>query len=90
MIAHAEATGARRVEVSAQAENDWVELVGGGGAGFLGNPDCTPGYYNNEGQPISRRQHLDAGGYPGGPVAFFELIDRWRSDGAFEGLQFTD
>lgn len=90
VIAHAEATGARRVEVSAQAENDWVELVGGGGAGFLGNPDCTPGYYNNEGQPISRRQHLDAGGYPGGPVAFFELIDRWRSDGAFEGLQFTD
>ncbi|MBK6508401.1 MAG: hypothetical protein IPG06_02400 [Haliea sp.] len=31
---------------------------------FLGNPECTPGYYNNEGQPIGRREQLNAAGYP--------------------------
>ena len=24
---------------------------------FIGNPDCTPGYYNNEGRPIGRREN---------------------------------
>ena len=54
---------------------------------FLGNPDCTPGYYNNEGQELGR-QELLAGGYPEGPVAYFEYIDGWRTSGDFEGLEF--
>ena len=56
--------------------------------GFLGNPDCTPGYYNNEGQPMGRRERLNIGGYPLGPVAYFEYIDAWRKSGQFEGLSF--
>ncbi len=56
--------------------------------GFLGNPDCTPGYYNNEGGTIGRRERLNASGYPGGPVAYFGYIDRWRTSGDFEGLEF--
>jgi len=24
----------------------------------------------------------------GGPVAFFEFIDKWRNSGRFEGLEF--
>ena len=88
VVAHAEATGAPRVEATEDAEEAWIELLAGGTGGFLGNPDCTPGYYNNEGQPIGRRQHLDAGGYPAGPVAFFAFIDQWRSDGRFDGLRF--
>ena len=55
---------------------------------FLGNPDCTPGYYNNEGRPVGRRERLNASGYPAGPVAYFEYIDGWRSSGEFEGLEF--
>jgi cation diffusion facilitator CzcD-associated flavoprotein CzcO len=89
VVAHAEATGAPRVEATEDAEEAWIELLAGGTGGFLGNPDCTPGYYNNEGQPIGRRQHLDAGGYPAGPVAFFAFIDQWRTDGRFDGLAFT-
>lgn len=89
VVARANSSGASRVEVTAEAEEAWVELVSGGTGGFLGNPDCTPGYYNNEGGPIGARQHLDAGGYPAGPVAFFDLLEEWRTDGRFDGLTFS-
>jgi hypothetical protein len=28
-------------------------------------------------------------GYPEGPVAYFAYIDRWRTDGLFDGLTFV-
>ena len=31
---------------------------------------------------------LNAGGYPMGPMAYFQYIDAWRSSGRFEGLEF--
>jgi cation diffusion facilitator CzcD-associated flavoprotein CzcO len=88
VVSHAEETGAEVVEVTAEAEDAWVALLTGTERGFLGNPDCTPGYYNNEGGPIGRRERLNASGYPDGPVAYFRYIDRWRSSGEFEGLAF--
>jgi hypothetical protein len=27
-------------------------------------------------------------GYPGGPVAYFTYLDRWRNSGNFAGLEF--
>jgi cation diffusion facilitator CzcD-associated flavoprotein CzcO len=80
--------GATEVEVTEAAENAWVELIESGPQGFLGNPECTPGYYNNEGGTIGRRERLNVSGYPLGPVAFFQFIDAWRRSGAFEGLEF--
>ena len=65
-------------------------LIEGSPTAFLGSPDCTPGYYNNEGKPIGRRERLNASGYPGGPVAYFQFIDGWRRSGDFEGLDFRD
>jgi cation diffusion facilitator CzcD-associated flavoprotein CzcO len=88
VIARALEVGAGEVEVSAEAEQGWVEALTAGVTGFLGNLDCTPGYYNNEGQPIGRRERLNASGYPAGPTAYFEYIDRWRSSGDFAGLEF--
>jgi cyclohexanone monooxygenase len=46
---------------------------------------CTPGYYNNEGQP-------GVGGflsnsYGSGPMPFFQLLADWREAGAFTGLE---
>jgi hypothetical protein len=55
---------------------------------FLGNPDCTPGYYNNEGKPIGRRERLNGSGYPEGPAAYLHYIDAWRNSGDFAGLEF--
>jgi cation diffusion facilitator CzcD-associated flavoprotein CzcO len=88
VVARAEASGERVVEPTAQAEADWVALVATSERLLLGSPDCTPGYYNNEGGTMGPREHLDRAGYPLGPVAYFEYIDAWRRAGAFEGLEF--
>jgi len=87
VIAHAEEIGADEVEVTEDAEQAWVELLQGSQMGLLGNADCTPGYYNNEGRPLGPRERLNASGYPLGPVAYFQYIDAWRSSGAFEGVE---
>jgi cyclohexanone monooxygenase len=88
IIAHALQTGAREVEVTKEAQDAWVALLlSGPGRTMLGSPDCTPGYYNNEGQdpgPAARHNV----GYPAGPSAYFAYIDAWRRSGEFEGLAF--
>ncbi|MCB1251251.1 MAG: NAD(P)/FAD-dependent oxidoreductase [Acidimicrobiales bacterium] len=89
VVAHAEETGAERVEVTAEAEDAWIALLEGSSMAFLGSADCTPGYYNNEGGPIGPKERLNASGYPQGPVAFFQFIEQWRTSGDFDGLAFT-
>ena len=84
-VRHAVDNGFAAVEPSQEAENAWVELLQSGPASMIGGPDCTPGYYNNEGQ--------DSGaflgrGYPHGPGAYFAYSDRWRASGTFDGLEF--
>ena len=88
VIRHALDVGADEVEVTEDAEQAWVAMLEGNPRAFLGSPDCTPGYYNNEGHEIGRRERLGASGYPLGPVAYFEYIDRWRNSGDFTGLEF--
>ncbi len=87
-VVHARDTGAVEIEVTEDAEERWVQLIEQGRASFLADPDCTPGYYNNEGQPLEREQQLGAGGYPEGPVPYFTYIHQWRESGEFEGLEF--
>ena len=86
-VEHAVENGHREVEVTAEAENAWVELLLTGPGRLLASPDCTPGYYNNEGQDPGPRARLNVG-HPHGPAAFFAHIERWRSAGTFEGLAF--
>jgi cation diffusion facilitator CzcD-associated flavoprotein CzcO len=90
VVAHTLEAGADEVEVTAEAEQKWVKQFEGAAQGLLGSPDCTPGYYNNEGRPVGQRERLNSAGYPQGPVAFFEYIDGWRSSGKFEGLEFRE
>jgi cation diffusion facilitator CzcD-associated flavoprotein CzcO len=85
VIAHTIETGAAEVEVSDAAEAAWMDLLHLG-VSFLGTADCTPGYYNNEGQ-LSGDQAAWRG-YPYGAVAYFEFIQRWREAGTYEGLEF--
>jgi cation diffusion facilitator CzcD-associated flavoprotein CzcO len=89
IVRHAEDHGITEVEVGAAAEEAWMDmLLTSGrlfGASFLA--DCTPGYYNNEGQPVGALGALTGAGYPDGPVAFFAFIDDWRTDGSFDGLE---
>jgi cyclohexanone monooxygenase len=77
-----------RVEATKDAEEAWLELLLSGTPRMLGSPDCTPGYYNNEGQDPGPKARYNVG-YPHGAMAFFRYIDGWRSSGDFEGLAFS-
>jgi cation diffusion facilitator CzcD-associated flavoprotein CzcO len=90
-IRHALDVGAHTVEVTQDAEDAWMQLLHAGGARLTRNPDCTPGYYNNEGQPETGPGPTSDLfiGYPSGPAAYFRYIKAWRGDGKFEGLVFS-
>jgi len=54
----------------------------------LSQADCTPGYYNNEGQTGTGKGLADQT-YGGGPVEFFALVRSWREDGQMRGLSMA-
>ena len=85
VIAHALEHGFCEVEVTSEAEEAWVQLLLSGAGRMLGSPDCTPGYYNNEGQDPGPAARLNVG-YPDGASAYFRYLDEWRSSGELEGL----
>ena len=88
IISHMIENESKVVEVTQEAEEKWVQLIMSGPGVMLGSQDCTPGYYNNEGiDPGPSRKTFV--GYPYGPVAFFDYISRWRTNGTFSGLKFT-
>ena len=76
------------VEARADAEEAWMQLLRSGPGSIIGSPDCTPGYYNNEGQDPGPRGNWLGQGYPEGASAYFEFIERWRTSGEFDGLEF--
>ena len=86
-IAHAEAADAREVEVTAAAQAEWVDLLLTGPSRARA-PDCTPGYYNNEGQDAGPAARY-AVGYPTGASAYFRYLDAWTNSGDFAGLTFS-
>ena len=74
------------VEVTKEAEEAWVqEVIAMSRMSQSFQAECTPGYYNNEGQPnpISVKN----GAYGAGPTKFFKVIDAWREEGSMEGLE---
>ena len=90
IVRHALDVGADEVDVTAEAQEAWVGLLENGGRRFGNQPDCTPGYYNNEGRGADRAGLRNSLGYPAGPVAYFEHIAQWRGSGEFAGLTFTN
>ncbi|HUP05669.1 MAG TPA: NAD(P)/FAD-dependent oxidoreductase [Caldimonas sp.] len=87
IVHHALDAHAREVEVTKEAEDAWVALLLSGPGMMLGSLDCTPGYYNNEGQDAGPKAKLNVG-YPLGANAYFRYLDEWRRSGRFEGLEF--
>jgi cyclohexanone monooxygenase len=89
IVAHAVREGHAEVEATAEAQQEWVDmLLAGPRFSVIGSPDCTPGYYNNEGRDPGPAGLFLGIGYPAGPTAYFQFIDAWRSSGDFEGLAF--
>jgi cyclohexanone monooxygenase len=87
VVRHALDHGHQEVEVTKEAEDAWIDLLLSGPGMTLGSADCTPGYYNNEGQPLGPGASLFVG-YPGGAMAYFQYLDGWRTKGDFAGLEF--
>jgi cyclohexanone monooxygenase len=86
IVKHTLEGGHLQVEVTKDAEDAWIELLLSGMGRMLGSRECTPGYYNNEGQEPGPAARLNVG-YPHGASAFFQYIKAWRSDGKLEGLE---
>ncbi|HWC40243.1 MAG TPA: NAD(P)/FAD-dependent oxidoreductase [Acidimicrobiales bacterium] len=86
IVRHAVDNDVREVEVTADAEAEWVRTLAESAWNVRAfQEQCTPGYYNNEGQP-------GTGGFLGtsygkGPMAFFQLLADWREAGTFDGLE---
>jgi cation diffusion facilitator CzcD-associated flavoprotein CzcO len=82
VVAEARRRDARRVEPSAPAEEQWVATIAATAPdNYAFQAECTPGYYNNEGKPRPR-----ANSYGPGPVAFHDLLRRWRTGGGMDDV----
>lgn len=85
MVKFCRESGVRAFEPSPQAEDQWqAQLRAVAGARRKYDIECTPGYYNNDGDP-SDETGLQ-GFYQGGSAEFFELLEDWRQEGAFRGF----
>jgi cyclohexanone monooxygenase len=78
--------GIETVEATAQAEKAWVDAIVANAPTRRTFLDaCTPSYYNYEGKRERAFEQNEP--YPGGPVAYYELLHKWRADGGMEGLE---
>lgn len=48
---------------------------------------CTPGYYNREGKAASAADLFAGNRYGDGPMAFYEMLARWRQAQSLDGLR---
>ncbi len=88
VLRHAVDHGHDEIEVTQAAQDAWIKLLLKGRGNMLGAlSDCTPGYYNNEGQPLGEGAELMVG-HPRGPMAHFKYLEKWRRSGKFKGLEF--
>jgi cation diffusion facilitator CzcD-associated flavoprotein CzcO len=81
--------GATAVEATADGEQAWVEeMRSKARLAERFRAECTPGYYNNEGNPGNPNGFF-SGAYGAGPVKFFQILDEWRSAGDFDGCTIS-
>jgi cyclohexanone monooxygenase len=89
IVSEAGKRGVKTMEPNVAAEKEWVDTIvklAVGREPFL--RECTPGYYNNEGGELDMRIAKN-NQYWRGPMSFVRILDRWREDGSFPGLDVT-
>jgi cyclohexanone monooxygenase len=85
MVQQALDNGWAEVEATADGEASWLAQLAESARDIRAfQESCTPGYYNNEGQPGTGG--FLVGSYGLGPIAFFQLLADWRDAGDFAGL----
>ncbi|HEV7288046.1 NAD(P)/FAD-dependent oxidoreductase [Sphingomonas sp.] len=88
VVAYAERRGYAEVEPTQEAVSQWVSLIMTTEPSVITSTDCTPGFWNNEGQGWNETFRR-AQGHPGGAGGFFTHIDAWRRSGRYAGLMFN-
>jgi cation diffusion facilitator CzcD-associated flavoprotein CzcO len=85
IISHCLERGIAQVEATEAAEQEWLHTI------FRlivdrrkFTEECTPGYYNNEGQASALAASFAP--YGAGSMAFFKVLEDWREKGEFAGL----
>lgn len=87
VLSRARQQGAPTVEATAEAENEYVELIqqsSTSGSRFY--RECTPGYYNSEGKS-GNNSGFFSDMFGGSPIKFFRMLEDWRADGSMQGLE---
>ena len=85
IVSTAKERGLTRAEASARAEQKWVATIAEKARDTEAfQAACTPGYYNNEGHGNQHKANMP---YGEGPVAFFDLMDKWRRADRLKGLE---
>ena len=89
VLSRARQQGAPTVEATAEAENEYVELIqqsSTSGSRFY--RECTPGYYNSEGKS-GNNSGFFSDMFGGSPIKFFRMLEDWRADGSMQGLELS-
>ena len=89
VIQHAKRSESRVIEPSPEAQAQWCETIERTESKSRDfQLECTPGYYNNEGQ-LDKGPGFVGGLYGGGPIEFQKIVDEWLSAGGMKGLKFS-
>ena len=76
------------IEPTQEAEDAWVEeIISLSRFNEDFQNECTPGYYNNEGQPNPKS--IQNGAYGKGSNPYFRKMKAWREEGNMPGLEVT-
>jgi hypothetical protein len=78
--------GAAVIEPSLEAQEDYIEhlrSIAIDNSAFV--DQCTPSYFNNEGDPTKKR-HFFGEPWCGGYYEFQAMLQKWRDAGTLEGL----
>jgi hypothetical protein len=89
LIQHALSHDVRYLEPTAEAEAEWVATIKRKAAYHRRfQQECTPGYYNNEGEPVEGKGFFGEQ-YGGGPVEFDQVMRDWHAEGQMKGLKLS-
>jgi cyclohexanone monooxygenase len=82
--------GVDRVEATEEAEKEWTDsIIKGQWRSVKYQQECTPGYYNLEGQINDNERTKSFGNFGKGPLEFCKIMDAWREKGDLEGLDIV-
>jgi cyclohexanone monooxygenase len=89
IIGQAQRQGTKTIEPSAIAEDEYVaEIRKTASSGSRFYAECTPGYYNSEGQSGNTAGFFSEM-HGAGPVKFFKILEEWRAQGDMHGLELS-